>query len=281
MNLTSKLQISAMCLCGVLLSGCGCKQIPPGTVGIKFDGASGIQQAVIQPRVEWYGLYEKLYTYPTSIHNATFVRNASEGTRGQDESIQASTVEGATLPVDLTVAYHVDPGDVQKAFDSFGDSSMRDIERDYVRWVAVYGINVASGTRSIFDLISKQRAEFAVKVKEIISPILLEWGITVDDVLIGEIYPSKEVETKIQESIAVRTQLETVKTTLQKTRVDALTILTNAKKEAELNRLLSLQQERAIELKRLELRQKAIQKWDGVAPLIGDGTIPFSNTGVK
>jgi len=32
-----------------------------------------------------------------------------------------------------------------------------------------------------------------------------------------------------------------------------------------------------LELKKIELRRKAIAKWDGQAPMTGDGRIPFTD----
>ena len=41
-----------------------------------------------------------------------------------------------------------------------------------------------------------------------IAPILLGWGITVDDVYIGEVYPNAEMKAKIEERIGLKNQLE-------------------------------------------------------------------------
>lgn len=275
------IQVMLVVVVGVFAAGCGCKTIPPGTVGIKFDGSSGIHEKVIKPRVEWYGVFERLYAYPTSIQNASFVKAAKEGDKEGDDSIPASTVEGAILPIDVTVAYHVDPANVLTVFNNFGDAEMKEIQDEYIRWVTLYAVNVVSGGKPIFDLLSKDRQAVAVAVKEVVAKQLGSWGITVDDVLIGEMHPSDEINAKVQESITVRTQLETVRTSLLRARVEADTMLTNAKKNAELNRLLSLQGKKALQLEELKLRTMAIEKWDGIPPLIGDGNIPFTNMSLK
>ena len=214
--------------------------------------------------------------YPTSIKNATYTRATNEGERVGDDSIPASTVEGSILPIDLTVSYHVEPADVLKAFQNFGTEDLSQIQTNYIRWVAIYGVNVVSGTRSIFDLTSKDRAGLGKQILAIIQPILADWGITVDDVYVGEVYPNQQVKQKVDERIAMKNSFELAKVGLQRATIDAQTTLTNAKKDAALNRLLALQGDKVLELKRLELQKAAIDKWDGKSPLIGDGTIPFA-----
>ncbi len=275
------LQSCVLAAIATLNSGCGCQNIQPGEVGIKFDASTGLSQRVVKPKVEFYGPFERLFRYPTSIQNATFTKNSREGEKIGDDSIAASTIEGAQLPVDVTVSFHVNSGDVLKVFDNFGNEEMPNIKNEYIRWVTIYAINVVSGGRPIFDLISKDRASFGADVKTVVTEILEPWGITVDNVLIGELYPDKGLSEKIQESINIRTELDTVKTTLQQSRVDAETTIINANKQAELNRLLSLQGEKVLELQNLELRKLAIEKWNGTPPLIGDGTIPFTTLAPK
>lgn len=261
-------------------SGAGCAtKIPVASVGVKFNATTGVSRRILKPEVVWINPFtEKLVIYPTAINNATFVRNSREGDKWGDDSVRASTVEGAILPVDVTVAYRIapDPENVMRVFRNFGTDELRDIQRVHVRWATQAAINEVSGKKSIFDLISRQRAQFGPEVKEVLAPMLAEWGFAVEDVLIREVYPPREITAKIQEQQAIRSDLEKAKVEQQQARIDAQTVLTNAQKEAEQNRLLAQQGDKAIQLKRLELRRKAIEKWDGQAPLIGGPGIPFT-----
>ncbi|MBL8048393.1 MAG: hypothetical protein JNJ45_06895 [Chthonomonas sp.] len=263
----------------------GCvKQIPPGTVGIKFNGSSGISEKLLKPEVKIVLPWEQLIIYPTSIKNASYVRRANEGAAEGDDAIPASTFEGATLPVDVTVAFHIDPANVVKAFENFGTAELSELDDHFIRSAATYAINVVSGARSIFDLTTKERAQFGPDVKAVLAPILADYGITIDDVFIGEVYPSAEVREKVSESIAVRTQLDTARNELERAKIDALTVETNAKKQAEISRLMSEQGDKAIALKRIDIRRKAIAKWKaggGAPSVVGDGTIPFTTIAPK
>ena len=273
------LGLSALALAA---STTGCiRKIPVASVGVKFNANSGLSEKVLRPEVIWINPFtEQLIIYPTGINNAIFVRNAAEGDRYGDDSIRCSTIEGALLPVDVQVVYRIpgDPESIQKVFTNFGTEDLKDIQHEHIRWATVAAVNQVSGQMSIFDLISKQRAQFGTDVKAELTPMLAEWGFVVEDVLIREVYPPEEITAKIQEQQAMRSDLEKAKVERQQAKIDAQTVLTNAQKEAEQNRLLSLQGDKALQLKRLELRRKAIAKWDGEAPTIGGSGIPFTES---
>ena len=265
-----------------LLTLTGCmKQIPPASVGVKFNARTGISEHLMKPQVVWLGPMEKLIVYPTSIRNATYTKNSNEGERTEDDSIKASTMEGSILPVDITVSYHVESPDVLKAFQNFGTEDLTEVQKEFIRWTTVYAVNVVTGKKSIFDLTSKDRAGFSTEVKAVIKPMMADWGLTVDDVYVGEVYPSDQVKKKVEERIANVNQLELSKVSLQRARIDAETTITNAKKQTELNKLLATQGEKVLELKKLEILKKAVEKWNGKAPIIGGGTIPFTNISLQ
>ena len=267
----------------LLLTGC-MRQIPPSSVGVKFNAASGAKTKMLKPELTMVGLNERLIVYPTSIRNATYVRSPREGEKAGDDSVKASTIEGAILPVDVTVAYHVEAADVLKAFENFGTEDLDSIQREFIRVATSFGVNVVAGRQSIFDLTAKERAKFGPEVKKVISPILGDYGITVDDVYIGEVYPSQEIQEKVSESISVRTQLDTARNDLERARIDAKTVETQAMQQTEIAKLLASQGEVAIAIKKQELRRKAIAKWKqggGAPPVIGDGSIPFTSIRIK
>lgn len=270
-------------LTSLSLTGC-MKQIPPSSVGVKFNGMSGYSQKLLKPELTMVYPNEQLIIYPTSIKNASYVKAGGEGERMGDDSVKASTVEGAILPVDVTVAYHVDPENVMLAFQNFGTEDLASIQKVFIRTAADYAVNTVAGSRSIFDLTAKERAKFGPEVKAVIGPLLMKYGITVDDVYIGEVYPSAEIQAKVSESIAVRTQLDTARNELERAKIDAKTVETQAKQQAEISALLATQGEITIALKKQEIRRKAIAKWKaagGAPPMIGDGSIPFTSIKLK
>lgn len=262
------------------IKGCW-QQIPPASVGIKFNANSGISDKLIRPQLTFVGPLERLIIYPTSMKNASYVRASNEGDRRGDDSIQACTIEGATLPVDVTVAWHVDPAEATTAFQNFGTEDLGYIQANFIRYIATYGVNAVSGRSSIFDLTAKERQKFGPEVKKFIQPIMNEYGLTVDEVYIGEVYPAAEVLAKVQERVSKRNELELSKVNLEKARIDAKTMMTNAERDAEVNRLKALQGEKAVALRKIELKKMALEKWDGKPPMVGNGTVPFTDIPVR
>lgn len=278
MNLTRPRAATLAALCGALPLLAGCyREIPPAQVGIKFDANSGLNEQILKPQVVPVRFRQRLILYPTNIRNATYTKATNEGEKSGDDSIRCSTNEGAILPADVTVSYHVDPANVVQMYENFGTNDMQTIQTEFIRPVANWAVNCVSGTRSVFELTSKERAKFGTRVKALVAPKLEAWGITVDDVFIGEVYPPDEVKKKVDERISMRAELDAATVALKRSKVEAETILTKAREETEVNRLLAESGDKAVALKRIELRRKAIGKWDGAAPLTGDGRIPFTD----
>jgi len=265
---------------GLSLCVVGCnpyKQIPPGSVGVVFDAYSGISTTVLKPGVVYQGINDRNVICTSSIHNASYVRNAQQGERTGDDSVIATTVEGAQLPIDLTVVWHVDPANTVDVFKNFGTENLEDIQRDFIRYIAIFGVNAASGNKSIFDITSKDRAKFGPEVRSIISPIMSNLGLTCDDVYVGETYPSQDIDTLVKDRISKRNELQIVTNNLQRAKIEATTTINNAKASADINRLKAQQGDEAVELKKRDIIRLLISKWDGAPPEIGDGGIPFIN----
>jgi regulator of protease activity HflC (stomatin/prohibitin superfamily) len=261
------------------LAGCRYRQIEPAQVGILFDANSGISQQVLKPQMTWVGLRQNLILYPTNIKNASFVQAANEGQRQGEDSIKASTVEGAILPTDVTVAWHVDSANVVKVFESFGTSDQEEMTENFIRYFTIYAVNCVSGQRSIFDLMARERQKFGPDVKAFLAPILADYGITVDDVYIGEVHPAPEIGEKAQERIARNNDFEQSKVQLQKSQLDAKTTITNAERDLKLNQIKSqmANDPELIALHRKQQVKAAIEKWDGQTQIVGDDTVPFTN----
>lgn len=274
------MQAMLMILAVLSLTGCY-SRIPPSSVGIKFSASNGISENLVKPQVTWVGFRQKLFIYPTSIQNSTYVKQRTENEESMGSAINATTLEGSSLPVDTTVAWHVDASTVHKVFDEFGERQLEDIEQTFIRYYAQYAVNVVSGSRSIFDLTSTERKDFGPRVKAELTPLLAAHGIIVDDVLIGEVHPEEQVQAKVRERIQVSSLLEKAKTDLQRARVEANTKIKQAEGIARLNQLRSQQADKAIEQRKLELRRKAAEGWDGKPSEYGSGTIPFTNITIR
>lgn len=281
MNKVRKL-LAVACVLAMLWFTTGCmQQIPPSSVGIKFNASTGIQESILTPQVVYVGWREHLFIYPTSIKNASYVRASKEGKQEGDDSIVATTVEGAQLPMDVTVAYHVDSDNMTAVFKEFGEQSLDDIQRYFIRYMTQHAVNAITGSRSIFDITAKDRKNLGPLIKNELKAMTDSYGISVDDVYVGEVYPPQAIADKIQEKIQKISELEKFKIQLERTRVEAQTQITTAEKEAAIAAIRAKQGDTAVQLRRLQIKMKAIAAWDGRPPLIGDRTVPFTDISFK
>ena len=232
-NLASQAKTTLTLVVLLSLTGCGFHQIPPGNAGVKFNGASGVSQHLLRPEMVFVGWNEHLIVYPTNIQQATFVQNDKEGDKLKDDSIQASTKEGAVLPVDVTVSYRIpnNPDNIKKIFDTFGtpdddpDHPLHYIQSEFIRWATIVAVNEVSSKSSIFDLISVRRAQFGPEVKAVLGPQLESWGLKLEDVLIREIHPPEEIVNKINEQQQIRAELSKIIIQKQQAITEAQTTL--------------------------------------------------------
>ena len=263
---------------GLLLSGCGFQSLEPANLAVKFDAASGKREVINHPGVIWVNPFtQRVHRYPTRITSAIFVRNSTEGDRSGDDSIQASTLEGTLLPMDIAVSYHIDPGRINEVFENFGEAELSkgfdSIQNIHVRQATEAAVNLVTGKHSIFDIISKDRSKLGPEVREKLQQIFDGSGLMVDDVLVREVYPPEQITERINEQLALKTDLEKAKPDLQRAKVEAQTAITNAQAEAARKQLLASQGDKSIDLKKIELQKLLIERWNGVPSL--DGGIPF------
>lgn len=258
------------------LSGCA-TTIPPGHAAIIFDANSGIKQHLLRPRFVWTNPFtQRLIVYPTSITTASYVQSSSEGERRGDDSIKSVTQEGAILPMDVSVTYRVRADDegLRTVFEQFGTTDIHEIQEEHIRTAAQVAVNEVTGREGIFDLISKDRNKLGPAVKEEMKPFMDRWGFVLDDVSIREVHPQKEITERIVAQQNARQEMERAKIALKQAAVEAQTTLVNAQKTAEQNRLLSQQGKQALQLKKLELYQEFVKKWNGRSPIIGTSPVP-------
>ena len=266
----------------VLLSGCTPHSIPQGSVGIKFNGATGISDHILKPEWVWVGWYnESLILYPTSIQTISYVHNTKEGDKLKDDSIRATTSEGASLPVDVTVSYRIpaDKGSVLTVFKTFGipdnDPShpLAYIQSNFIRWAVISAVNDVSARHTLFNLLTKDRATFGVDIKTELEPIMAKWGLRLESVQIREIHPPAEIEKKLNDQQQARAEVKQLLIKKQQAITDGQTLVIQAQAEAAKNELLSQQGDQAVALKRLELHRIFNEKWDGEPAAYGPNPI--------
>lgn len=251
-------------------SGAGLRRIDAGEVGVRFDAASGNVTSVVQPKLEWYGPWERLITYPSSLLTSNFVKASGEGERGAgDDSVRALTRSGTIIQLDVSVSWRVQADQIMSVFKSFGERAPDEITRRYIRPLTYAATNEVVGTLSVEEVMVQKRPELSPRIKERLVEMIGNYGITIDDVNVGEVYPDPKVKQAIDELAAARNELQFLAKREETTKEEARALVTEAQGRSEQARLLSTLGDKVLQSKRLEIARIRAERWNGSEAVVG------------
>ena len=222
--------------------------------------------AIKKSREEWPDL--PVITSPDII--VAGIKGARITVRAAD-NIKATTSEGATLPMDVTVSYRIpaDKSSVVTVFKTFGvpdsdpDHPLGYIQANFIRCSVIAAVNDVSARHTLFNLFTKDRATIGNEVKAELDPIMSKLGLRLEPVQIREIHPPAEIERKLNEQQQARAEVKQLLIKKQQATTDGQTLVIQAQADAAKNELLSKQGDQAVALKPLELHRIFNEKWDG------------------
>ncbi len=130
------------------------------------------------------------------------------------------------------------------------------------------------------ELVTK-RQEVSILAQNTLIDKLKDRGINVTSLSMTDLSFSKEFDEAIEKKQVVEQQTQQAKYELEKAKVENQKKIENAKAEAEVMKQQNNQiTDKTLELKRLEIQQSLIQKWNGQLPSTTLGNnIPMLNIG--
>lgn len=130
------------------------------------------------------------------------------------------------------------------------------------------------------ELVTK-RQEVSNIAQETLTNKLKDKGINITSLSMTDLSFSKEFDEAIEKKQVVEQQTQQAKYELEKAKVENEKKIENAKAEAEVMKQQNQEiTEKTLELKRLEVQQKLIEKWNGQLPSTTLGeNIPILNIG--
>ena len=269
----------------VTVSMSSCSKVPAGNVGIKFyalGGSKGVDVEVLQPGKYWIGMNEELFLFPTFTQNYTWTASHAEG-KPTDESFNFQDKDGLELNADIGITYHLDAKKCpllfqryKKGIDEITDVFLRNMVRDALVSNAskmevskIYGENrevlmtnitkaIRLQTDSIGIIIEKIYWIGRIKLPEICREAI-NAKINATTIAVQRENELRETEAKAKKQVA-------------EAEGNAQSTLTNAKAQAEANRLLNAS------LTENLVKWKALDTWDGKMPAYwGGNALPFIN----
>lgn len=269
----------------------GCSRVEVGHVGVKVDKYGddrGVNTEVLGPGKYLVGINTEVYEFPTFTQTDKWTKSTSEGSK-VDESISFQVAGGILVNTDIGISYHIDRANVVTVFQKYragieqvSDTVLRNMVRDELNRTGIsYDVESLQGSGKV-ELMDKVTSD--VKTKAI------ALGITVENIsFINDMrFPPSivnAINAKIQatqDAMRIENEVRQTKATSEKLIVQADAQVKVAEAEAkamELRGRAMQQNANLLELKRLEVQQEAVAKWDGKLPtqMVPGSTVPFIN----
>jgi len=252
----------------------GCTYVEPGHSGIRvnmYGNSKGVEDSpLVTGRVFYNPMTEVIYEFPTFMQNAVWTKDATEGSP-TDESVTFNSIEGASLNVDVGIAYQIQESKIPHIFVKFRKDADA-LTHGYLRTKVRDGLNKHAAEMKVTDIFGVGKAKLLEIVKNELVAELEHEGFIIDNIsFISEFRVDNTVSQSINKTItATNLAIEAENKVRQieaearqaeaKAEGEAQARLLKAKADAEANRLLTES------LKPELLQYEALQKWDGKLP---------------
>ena len=240
----------------LIIVGSSFRTIGPGERGIVFSQFGGVKDVILDE-----GIRFKIPFVEDIIKADVRIQKAQTEVSGASKDLQ-------TVSSTIAVNYHVDPSKVNKVFQEIGLAFKERVIDPAVQ----EAVKAASAQFTAEELITR-RSEVKDQIKESLAKRLLVFNIIVDELNIVDFSFSQQFNTAIEAKQTAEQQSLKAKWDLGRVKIEAEQKITQAKAEAESQRL----QKETISPIILQLR--AIEKWDGHFPLVVGQAMPFIDIG--
>lgn len=244
-----------------------CEVVNAGHVGVKVDmfgSSKGVQNVTACTGWVFYNpITTKIYEFPTYIQHKEYKK-----TEDGDNSFTVNTKDGSEFRVSPILNYSVNPQSAPAIFAKYR-RTLPELEEGFLKTAIYDAFRLATNKYTAEELISN-RAVFEVEVRRLLEGQIVKEGFIVNQFTSNLEYPTSfknAINAKnnaVQAALTAENQVKTAeaqaKIKVAKAEGNAQALLTEARAEAESNRL------RQSTLTPMLLQQKWIEKWDGALP---------------
>lgn len=185
-----------------------------------------------------------------------------------------STRDMQDVNVKIAVNYNVEKKIASKLYKNVGI----DYENIIIQPAMQEAIKSNLAKYTAEELISK-RSEVSDKIQEDLTNKISSNGFEITDFNVLNIDFSEAYDEAIEKKAVKQQEVATAQAELEKTKIENEKEIEQAKKDAEVMRLQNQEiTDKTLQLKELEIKQKAIDKWNGQLPTTSLGeNVPFIN----
>ncbi|MGJ7922615.1 prohibitin family protein [Neobacillus sp. LXY-4] len=189
----------------------------------------------------------------------------------EESSQTAASKDLQTVTATVAVNFSVDPNAVNKLYQEIG----MDYKGRIIDPAIAEALKAVTAQYTAEELISK-RPEVSAKVKDMLEEKLTKYFMKLEEINIKEFAFSEEFNNAIEQKQTAEQNALKATRDLERIKIEAEQQITQAQAEAEALRLKKAEvTPELIELKQIEVQEKALQKWDGKLPSVTGGATPF------
>jgi prohibitin 1 len=189
----------------------------------------------------------------------------------EESSQSAASKDLQIVTTKVAVNYSVDPKAVNKLYQEIG----LDYRSRIVDPAIAESLKAVTAQYTAEELISK-RPEVSAQVKEMLTEKLTKYYMKLEDINIKEFAFSGEFNKAIEAKQTAEQNALKAKRDLERVKIEAEQQVAQATAEAK---ALQLKKQEVtpelVQLKQIEVQEKALEKWDGRLPNVTGGATPF------
>jgi regulator of protease activity HflC (stomatin/prohibitin superfamily) len=223
-----------------------------------------LQLGAVKPTILTEGLHFRI----------PFIQNVQEvevRVQKEESSQTAASKDLQMVTANVAVNYSVNPDAVNTLYQEVG----LDYRSRIVDPAIAESLKAVTAQYTAEELISK-RPEVSAKVKDMLEVKLTKYYMILEDINIKEFAFSEEFNKAIESKQTAEQNALRAQRDLERIKIEAEQKIAQAGAEAESLRLKKQEvTPELIQLKQIEVQEKALEKWDGRLPTVTGGATPF------
>lgn len=263
---------------GMVAMFSGCSRIGPGHVGIKVNMAGtdkGVEAYPAQTGWVFYNpMNTNIYEYPTFVQTIQWTKNPEEGSP-QNEEISFNTKDGMVMTADISLSYSLDPAKVPAFYVKFRTDDLKTFTYGFMHNVARDAFGEIASHYSVEEVYGAKKEAYITDVRARIQSNVEQFGVKLEQFgFIGAPRPPDNVVESINSKIKATQDAMKAENEVRTVEAEAHKTIVKAEGEAKANRELAGSiSDALIKWKSLELTKQALEKWNGVRPMVeGSGS---------
>jgi regulator of protease activity HflC (stomatin/prohibitin superfamily) len=258
--------MSSVAALSIMLSSCA-ERVDPGYVGIKvnyYGSDRGVEDLPLLTGMVWYNPFtQTVYEFPTFVQTTKW-------TEEKKEEVTYTSKEGMVFSADVSLSYQIKGNMVPAFYVKFRTDDITTFTHGYLRNVTKDAFNEIAAQYATDELYSSKKDELLIKVRERVNKEVS--GIGVELVQLGYVSaprPPETVTAKINAKIIANQEAEAAQNKVAQIEAEARQRVAAAEGEANANRALAQSiSPTLLEWRRLEILDRAVNKWDGTRPQV-------------